>query len=413
LTDKNPTKSIIKKLLSLVENDTNLSYFNDCLSVLDLIDHIQHSQRKDFDSYDATLDLILANYRNKAIMLMKTLHEHTPQLDHFYSVYKRHYKIKAIRESNAKTLNPFSHRHHLKETIASLDKLLSRYQKLVTIAKESQIQKDYSELLIKVLEGEQQEPIIHLGQAQKTQGKTSSSLLPETEFPVPQAEPEHPDYIGINRTMNFNPAAEQKSVFVLFSANELKNDFHEAFGWAIDTQNIDKLEKAKYDPNLNLLATDEYLPPDLQMAVISYVLLSLDILGKVSGIEGELSVVNFTTIKSVTDGLQHMSSQLTMIPFDENAFTLQLGAMMENLQDLNQELIMLSQTQETSIPIQNNPNLNEYCHLNEHLCHLLLGVPYDKSVLTPLDPHSSLLNQMSTQLRQDFLQHSASGEISH
>jgi hypothetical protein len=302
-----------------------------------------------------------------------------------------------------KKLNPFSSQHVLYETINLIDKSHKRYKKILEVFNESIGQKTYTELLMKVLEGDKQEPIIHFGAPLVEDASKTQSLLPDSEFPVPQAEPEHPDYIGINRTMNFNPESQQRSVLEVFETNELKKDFKDAFPWACDSDTINKLNLAKVNPTLNLLATDRLLSPSLQMAVMSYVLLSLDCLGKISGYKGELAIQNFSSIKMISDALQEISNLLLVSSNDDDMLTTKIDHMTYKLVILNQDLVdMLSQTN-PPMAVQNNLNMNDFCHINEYLTHKLLGISFQKSILTPINSNSPILDKVNASIKHDLL----------
>jgi len=412
LSEKNPEKSIIEYLMQVIKNDSNMMFFQDSLQILDLIGLIHLSMGREYKNFDSYLDQVLSAYQDKASALLKDKQQQRSSvLGHFFSVYSKYHKIKTFRESQVSSLNPFSARRHLKETIAALDKYLRYYKKLLAMSKEREVQKTYSDLLTKVLTGDKQDPVIHFGPSQQTETQESASLLPDTEFPVPQAEPEHPDYIGINRTMNFNPDAQQRSIFELFDTTELKSDFRSAFPWSADIDSLFKLENSIADPSLNLLVTDQLVAPDLQIAVIDFVLLSLDILGKIAGFNGDLAIRNFTTIKNVTDGLQEITESLSIPIFDEAKFRAHLNEMTLSLSDLNQDLIEMIQSHDPLCPAQQNPAMNDFCHINEHLTHQLMGIPYQKSVLSPLTPDSQILNKMSESLKRELLKKGTSTEV--
>lgn len=409
LSEKNPEKSIIEYMLQSIKNDSNMVHFQDSLQILDLIGQINLSQSREYKNYESYLAQILSAYQDKAAALLKGKQlEHSNTLAHFFSIYTKYHKIKDFRENQVTTLNPFSAKRHLKEVIAALDKYLRYYKKLLAMSKEREVQKTYSELLTKVLTGDKQDPVIHFGPAQQVETQTQTSLLPDTEFPVPQAEPEHPDYIGINRTMNFNPDTLQRSIFELFETYELKNDFRSAFPWSADIDCIYKLENSVADPTLNLLITDQLVAPEIQIAVIDFILLSLDILGKIAGFNGDLTIRNFTTIKNVTDGLQEITDLLSIPLFDEEKFRTHLNEMTLSLSDLNQDLLEMINSRDPLCPAQENTAMSEFCHLNEHLTHQLMGIPYEKSMLSPLSSDSPVFSKMSESLKRELLQKATS-----
>ncbi len=401
---KNPEKKIMEFIEEQIANDEDFHYFESSLAILNLIDLINASKQRSYKSSESDLYRIFSLYYNKALAILKNeMNEASEVLDVFFAIFNNHPKVKMAHEEDVTSLNPFSAHHNLIEIIKKIDKLKIKYTKSIEMLNESRGQMSYSELLIKVLEGGSQEPILHFGTSVQSEVDTSTSLLPDTEFPVPQAEPEHPDYIGINRTMNFNPDSKYRSVLDIFSTIELKKDFFEAFPWSIDINTIQKLENTKLNQTQNLLATESLFSPQHQIAVMNYVLLSLDCLGKISGYNGELSIQNFNKIKSISDSLQDVANLLSSTILDHEVITTKIDHMTYKLVILNQDLVdMLSQTT-PPYPVQNNLNMNDFCHLNEYLAHKLLGIPYQKSILSPINPYSPIMEKVSEKTKYDFL----------
>ncbi|HRE31038.1 MAG TPA: hypothetical protein PLD88_03595, partial [Candidatus Berkiella sp.] len=156
-------------------------------------------------------------------------------------------------------------------------------------------------------------------------------LLPENEYDIPNAEPEHPDRIGINRTMSFT-TSEQKSVLSLFNTDELKEEFIAAFPWALHYDNLEKLDEASFDMTPNLLGTPTLYSTQLQLASMEFVLLAMDALGKIAGFSGDLTIQNFDRISDIIKQLQWLTNELQSDNVNESQLLLQIE---ENLQEMN------------------------------------------------------------------------------
>ncbi len=404
---KNPQVQIVELIKSLVENDDNLEHFNEAAHILSLIDLIDKSNQRVYKNYDHDLDEILKVYHKKITLLLNNeLSEPLDSLDTFFSILYNDPKVKAIDDRAMNDLPRFSAQRHLKETINTLRNDQRKYTDAISMANESRTQQAYSQLLIKVLEGNKQSPIIQIGATAQVESEQTRSLLPETEFPVPQAEPEHPDYIGINRTMNFNPDSKYKSILHLFSCNELKKDFLQSFPWGLDTHQAKKIESIKYTPGINLIALEHAVDPHVQLTLMKYILLSLDCMGKLAGNHGELSIVNFNQIKSIADALQEVAALLSYSELDNEIFITRLDHMSYKLILLNNDLADMFMQSNPPMMVSKNEAMNDFCHINEYISHKLLGIPYQKSALTPMNPFSATLASLTPKLKEDLLRHS-------
>lgn len=402
--EKNPEKHIYQHIEQLIRDDENFIHLENTLDILDLIAIIDESNNRVYKNLEHDLMNILSLYYKHVLKHLKSdQSEPVSELETFFSIYNKHSRIKKSRETNISSFNPFSSPKALKEIINKIDHAQTKFNQIMNAYIQSCDQKTYTELLMKVLEGDKQEPIIHFGSPHQVAMGSSSSLLPDSEFPVPQAEPEHPDYIGINRTMNFNPDTSQRSALEIFETKELQKDFQEAFPWSINRSSINQLEHARLNPSINLLATELLFNPPTQMAVMNYVLLALDCLGKISGFNGELAISNFAKIKMISDTLQDVSDLLLISNPDDEYLNVKIDHMTYKLVVLNQDLIDMLQHPNPEYPVQNNTDMNEFCHINEYLTHKLLGIPYQKSILSALNPESNILDAVSVTIRNDFM----------
>ncbi len=407
LKTKQPEAKLTELILAILETDDALEHFSESLDILNIINEISNKNNRVYKNYDHDLHLVLSSYLKKISALIKEeLSEPSESLSTFFNIFHKNEKIKKFMEKDSAGHNPFSAQHNLKEVIDAILKQEKKYSKAIELANETQGQQAYSQLLLRVLEGETQSPLIQLGNLQETSYTTTKTLLPESEFPVPQAEPEHPDYIGINRTMDFNPDIKYRSTLDLFASTELKKDFMQSFAWALDNSAMRKLELIRYSPGINLVAIDHAVDPHLQLNLINYVLLSLDCIGKLAGPTGEYSLQNFNRIKVITDSLQEVALMLTYVEIDNEILTTKIDHMIYKMILSNNELHdMLSQS---SAPIKVLPNedLNTFCHINEYLAHKLLGISYQKSILSPMDPFNRELDSLNAKTKEDLLRHS-------
>lgn len=180
----------------------------------------------------------------------------------------------------------------------------------------------------------------------------------------------------------------------------------QAFPWALDVNTIQKLESAKSIPSINLLSIPHAVDPHLQLTLVNYILLSLDCLSKLAGVMGEYSIQNFNRIKQISDGLQEVAALLAFTEIDREILTTKLDHMIFKLILLNNELADMLYQSSPAFPVIPNIAINDFCHINEFLAHKLLGIAYQKSILTPMDPFSTILDQVSPKLKEDFLRHS-------
>lgn len=402
--EKQPEKFMFQYIERLIRDDENFTHFEDTLEIVDVITMIDESKQRVYKNLEHDITNILSSYYKHVLKHLKSDQtQPAAQLEVFFSIYNKHSRIKKSRETSSSSFNPFSSPKALKEIIEKIDRAQTKFNQMMNAYIQSRGQKTYTELLMKVLEGDNQEPIIHFGSQHHVVTGSSASLLPDSEFPVPQAEPEHPDYIGINRTMNFNPDTSQRSALEIFETKELQKDFQEAFPWSINRTTISQLEHARLNPSINLLATELLFNPPTQMAVMNYVLLALDCLGKISGFNGELAISNFANIKMISDTLQDVSDLLLISNPDDEYLNVKIDHMTYKLVVLNQDLIDMLQHPNPEYPVQNNINMNDFCHINEYLTHKLLGIPYQKSILSALNPESSILDAVTPSIKNEFL----------
>jgi len=146
-------------------------------------------------------------------------------------------------------------------------------------------------------------------------------------------------------------------------------------------ETIDKLENAllhHINVTLNLVGAKYPLSALLQLSLTQYVLLSLDTLGKLAAYTGNKAIENFDRIHSVTTKLSETTKllQADNHPDFEKKLSEKVAQEIHALANLNRTLP------------EPNPVMNGFCHINERLAHLLLNITYERSILTPSQPHS-------------------------
>ncbi|MFI4938535.1 MAG: hypothetical protein ACHQJ6_08535 [Candidatus Berkiellales bacterium] len=371
-----------------IQMESDLAYLADSFGILHFIDLIEQAHGRTYKSYDHDCVEILSFYKDKITGLINQ--ESTPaliQLESFFDEYHNIEKIKLAREKATSPLNPFSDENKLKEIIAFMDQKYKVFCRKFELVERQKSQATYWELLQDVLSDKVTSAMLQLSKQVTEKKQVTSSLLPESEFDIPSAEPEHPDRVGINETMSFNPPEETPSVSDAFSTKELEEEFLGAFPWATDLKHIHQVNDKPVSPETNLLGTPTMLSPELQLAAIQYALLTLDALGKVAGIEGDLTIQNFAKVKEFAGNLQLVSDAINqpVMTHPEDLKPL-LEKMTSDLASENQLLYILENQENSPLQVQNNHQMNGFCHVNEHLAHHLSGIPYSQSILMPNTP---------------------------
>ncbi|MBS0289871.1 MAG: hypothetical protein JSS07_07560 [Proteobacteria bacterium] len=403
-TGKQPEKQIYEAIVDRIAHDNVLSDFKESLSILNLIEHIDKSKNRSYKNYEHDLYLILKSYYGK---ITELIHDNEPNdiIENFFLTFNNDTKIQSYQQEIAKSAIshiPFTSSQNLKEIIELINQAQIQYKKSIEMFKKSRDQQIYSELLTKVLEGDHDKPIINFGSIEDQSQHTAVSLLPETEFPVPQAEPEHPDYIGINRTMNFNPSAKYRSTLALFKTEELIKDFTQAFPWSVELNSLHILENAKHSRGCNLLLLDEVVEPKIQLSAMKLILLSLDCLGILSGVNGEFAIQNFDKIKMVADTLNGVA-QVLIAAWQNPIVETKLDHAIFKLMALSKELQFMQTQSNPTYPVQSNDLMNEFCHINEYLCYKLLGIPQQKTVLSPIDNKAGIFKIISNKVKEEII----------
>lgn len=206
--------------------------------------------------------------------------------------------------------------------------------------------------------------------------------LMQKEYWVGPGDPEHVPLSEKFSELTF----EQRSILGKFSSNELKLQFLSALPWSTKLDNISKLEKAETLSNPDLLGYEHPIGLKTQKLAIQLLLLAIDIIGKLAGHDGANVLKNYPAIDSVIAVMEKLQKNLEDVEYSQSTtFTEQLEEMVTNLKHQNAQLYQRAKQKSRGIVTQNE-SINNFCHLNEILMHILLGQPRSESVLSPDEP---------------------------
>lgn len=386
LISSTPENDITKFVLSLAQTEGLLETFNVSFSILKFTFSMQAKQGQEDSNYEHAALKLLLLYSSK---ISELLQANTPTafetLQTFYADFNKSKAISQLRILPKESFSVFSVHHRLHGIFKTLDSQYALFKKKIELQSRQSSQQNYAQLLDAILEGEAPERVVSLLRSASDSEIEENTLLPKSDFfDVPSAEPEHPDRIGLNKTMSYMPPKEKSSLFSAFSTKALKAEFLSCFTWAADIASFQRFTNAVATPNANLLGTEDLHSPSVQLAAIRYVLLSLDALGKVCGNKGDLAIQNYPIIKDITDRLQELSKRLTEISYEnDGTFIEEIKAKTHYLASKNQDFHDMHK--------QLNPNseMNGFCHINERLAAILLNIDFKQSVLTPKElPHA-------------------------
>lgn len=377
---------ITQKLLAWTHHDDNLNLSLDAFNLLKSIQEYCGKHNIDYPKFVENLNKILQDYHTRIKQkIIQGDDELNQSIEKFFYLYDHHPLIQSFKsESKNNDITRFGKRSQISKIITELNDLHQKYHEITKNHEVLYRQRAYSELLNDILEGRRSTAsVIPILESQKIDLQSSRELLPESEYPVPNAEPEHPDYIGFNRTMDFNPEIANK-ISELFSTKDLQADYLDAFPWGININTANRLELAYFDPAFDLINSDISISLDLQYIIMSYTLLSLDTISKLAGANGELSLENFGHIKKITESL----SKIAELTNDPNKFELDTTSsyvlsLLYKLYKQNQQLQKYTTQFNSPLEVQANPEMNGFCHLNEHLINILCGKEYQQSTLAP------------------------------
>lgn len=392
---ENPNAEIYSWLLTMIKSDTRFSSFTDSVEVLFLVDEINRYQKRTYKQFNSDLISILTFYYKRVSKILKSDNESDKKtLELFFVQLNKLIRLRDLGGEEESRFDLFSSDHRVKDLVKKMHEQHRLYLSMQEQFEKHRSQSAYSQLLSDVLSGNTQKSLALPVEHDEQRIRTSETLLPENEYDIPSAEPEHPARIGINKTMSFT-TQDQASILALFNTEELKAEFLKAFPWAIQVDSLDKLKKLQFDPHMNLLGTTRHFCAPLQLAVMKLVLIAMDSLGKIAGFTGQLTLSNFDRINEIINQLKWLTGELQSFNVEEPKLLGEVEAVIQEMGYKNQEYYDIQQLYNPPFEVENNPNMNGFCHLNEHLAYQLTGSDYEETLLAPPVPGSPYFEQIS------------------
>jgi hypothetical protein len=211
---------------------------------------------------------------------------------------------------------------------------------------------------------------------------TAEQQLMRSEYWVGPADPES---VGLSDTFK-SLSEEQKSILGKFSSSELKAQFLSAFPWAAGLNNLQKLEAAQPDELSDLLGYEHPISLESQLVAMEFILLAFDTMGKLSGHYGNSVLKNYPAIDAIVGSIEKLQADLADVQFSQSkSFKSKVQEMITALHHKNQQLHTRSMLEKGGL-ISPNESVNNFCHINEQLMHIILGQSMDKSILSPAEP---------------------------
>lgn len=206
-------------------------------------------------------------------------------------------------------------------------------------------------------------------------------MLMQNEYWVGPMDPES---VGLSDA--FKTLSEtQQSILGKFSSSELKSQFLNAFPWATGLNNLKKLEEAKPSDHTDLLGYEHPIGIESQLVAIQFLLLAFDTMGKLSGHNGTSVLKNYPAIDSVVTSIEALQADLENVEYSQSpSFLAKTQEMVKSLQYQNKQLHLRAK-QENSL-VSSNEAVNNFCHLNEQLMYIILGLTMETSILSPVEP---------------------------
>lgn len=366
------------------------SLMPDITEIFELIDHmneIQIYETKEaidsysaykivFEAYDQAMQELPENITNT---MLKHFHSQLEQSHHFLNIVENHPKWYELFSLKRACYNSAIHfENHL------LDKIESAPDSTIEYEESS----SFVNLLNIVLSGKT--PSIFNNDHTIVSGNFAA-MMADKEYWVTPYDPEfvEPSQIFLSLSQ------EKQSALGNFSAKALNAQFCQGLPWALKLDSIDKLSHASALDKPNLLNTAAPLEKETQLIVIQYLLVSFDIMGKLCGRDGALTLKNYDAIDAVISNVEKLQADLKTKACLSPDFVKKIGAQLQSLKMQNQQLNMMSQQSKKGF-FNLNIDVNNFCHLNEILAHQLLGIPFKTSLLAPQDaspPHRDLIIQ--------------------
>ncbi|MGE3319647.1 MAG: hypothetical protein AB7I18_10170 [Candidatus Berkiella sp.] len=392
---QNPEKDIYDWLQSMIKADTRFNSFTDSIEILFLIDEINRHQNRVYKQFHNDLINILTIYHRRVSKILKSENDADKKtLELFFVQLNKLKRLQVYSDDSSTGFDLFSNEQKVQGLIKKMRDQHRLYLSMQEQFEKHRSQSAYSQLLADVLSGNTQKSLTLPVEHDEHLQSTSDTLLPDNEYDIPSAEPEHPSRIGINKTMSFT-SQDQASILDLFNTEELKAEFLKAFPWAIQVDTLDKLKNFQFDPHINLLGTPRLFEAPLQLAVMKLVLVAMDSLGKIAGFTGQLTLQNFDRINEIICQLKWLTGELKSFDISEPKLLGEIEAVLQEMGFKNQEFYDIQQLYNPPFEVENNPNMNGFCHLNEHLVYELTGSDYTDTLLAPTVPGSPYIEKIS------------------
>jgi hypothetical protein len=209
-------------------------------------------------------------------------------------------------------------------------------------------------------------------------------LLPEVYPDDPAANLEKSRYFKVG---NERMDGDANRVNDIFHPRQLISEFEESFPWAVAIDDQDALAKLDthelldtHDEDHDLLYMDDPLPAEDQYLILKAILIAYDILGKLTGENGEYSIHNYVSIRDIIDVINDINEEVLL--FIENP-----DKARDSINDKISALIKYHDTILTTPPetvvVSENEAINRFCHINHLLVSKLTGVESKNMNLFP------------------------------
>lgn len=182
-----------------------------------------------------------------------------------------------------------------------------------------------------------------------------------------------------------------------FSTQFLINSFLQSFDWGTDDTRIDIPPISHNNIQVDLLGASQYIPSDLQLEVVSLVMVCMDMISKYAGSDGEYAPLNISKIDSLVAIISQANHVINKYFIDSPApatkekiyeLTEKFKLKKNKLIQSNLQLYMEARDGLSS-NISLNPSASRFLHFNENIMQQMLvknifELEY-KSVLSPIN----------------------------
>jgi hypothetical protein len=182
-----------------------------------------------------------------------------------------------------------------------------------------------------------------------------------------------------------------------FSTQFLINSFLQSFDWGTDDIRIDIPPISNNNAQVNLLGATQYIPNDLQLEVVSLVIVCMDMISKYAGSEGEYAPLNINKIDSLVTIISQANNAINKYfidtqvpPTNEKIYELTEKFKLKKNKLIQSNLQLYMEAKEgLSSSISINPSASKFLHFNENIMQQMLvenifELEY-KTVLSPIN----------------------------